>query len=68
MGIDERIVFYNPECHVVFWFDRIVSNTIKGVAHNFKANTRLDSAGINLDAAIADCSANTVIRIKDLII
>ena len=60
--------FYNPECHVAFWFDRVISNVLKRVSSNFKANTRFDSAGININTALAKSSANAIVCIKDLIV
>src|SRR3954447_12735602 len=68
MGIDERIVLHNPERHVVFWFNGVVANVLERVSHNLNTNTHPLTARRYFDTALAECSADTVICIKDLVI
>ena len=68
MGIDERIVLHNPECHVIFWFDGIVSNVLERVAYNFKSKACFLDASGNFETLIAECRANAVVCIKDFVV
>ena len=68
MGIDEGIVLHNPECHVIFWFDGVVSNVLERVAYNFKSEACFFDASGNSEALITKCCADAVVCIKDLVV
>jgi hypothetical protein len=68
MGIDECIVLYNPECHVIFWFDGIVSNVLERVAYNFKSKACFFDASGNSETSITKCCTDAVVCIKDLVV
>ena len=68
MGIDERIVLHNPECHMVLWFDGVISNVFECVSSNFKSEACSFNASDSSETLITECRANAIVCIKDLIV
>src|SRR3954462_12542492 len=68
MRIDERIVLHNPECHMVLWFDGVISNVLECVSSNFKFKACSLNASDSSETLITECRANAIVCIKDLIV
>ena len=68
MGIDDGIVLHNPECHVIFWLDGVVSNVLECVAYNFKSEACPLNTTDSSEALVTECRANAVVCIKDSVV